>query len=75
MDASGDRRAMTTTYAVGGKAKRLSEVVASSVCGCLCPIARAYLGEDVADMADYGVLADEQLLGYLMVASASGDEA
>lgn len=75
MDASGERREMTTTWAARGKAERSGEIVASGVCGCLCPIARAYLGEDVADVTDYGVLADEQLLGYLAIRLACGNEA
>ena len=36
----------------------LCEVMARGICGCLCSVGRAYLGEDVADVANDSVMAD-----------------
>ena len=48
------------------------------LCGIRCsprPVGDACLDEDVAHVAGHGVEADDQLLGYLLVGLAGGNQA
>ena len=61
--------------AAGGYAKRLRQTLGGGERGRLCACYSVGSVTDVANLATYRPMADEQLVGYLSVGLASGDEA